>query len=249
MRTNTEDMEVHGGWEGGARRPAIEMAPGWPLAAKANWRLTSRRESLQSQRPPALRRAWAPMRSEEHLRGLEERPAQRLDAQFEAIQAARHPFEEAPLPDRGLLDASLSAQQRAVPAGERRGGSRGSRREGLVAPVAQHYPQVVSGIGEKPDRVYEDESRFRPHPWREHPQRVPRMGIAVDHDTALQVKRGRAPLGIPQGFAHDPLRTRMAQVLPYAADHTGELPGLLVVRRHHQTRRARRLPRLAQHLA
>ena len=41
----------------------------------------------------------------------------------------------------------------------------------------------------------------------------------------------------------------MAQVLPQAADHAGELPRLLVVRRHHQTSRARRLPRLAQHLA
>src|SRR5262245_24846614 len=52
------------------------------------------------------------LRSDEHLRGLEERPAQRLDPQFEAIQAAGHALQEAPLPDGGLLDAGLRAQQR-----------------------------------------------------------------------------------------------------------------------------------------
>jgi hypothetical protein len=78
------------------------------------------------------------LRSAEHLRRLQEWSAQLLEAQFKAIRAAGHPFEEAPVPDRGLLDAGLNAQQRAIAMGQRCGSCRISRLEELRTPVALH---------------------------------------------------------------------------------------------------------------
>lgn len=162
---------------------------------------------------------------DQSLGGVEVWLPQLVRAEGQRVKTRGYPLEEAPFPDRLLVDAAAIGQQAAVAAGE---GERISAGEQLRAPVAQGDAEVIRGVPDEPVWVDKGETRLGALPRPEHLESVRGCRIAVYDGAEVRVERGRPPSGEQQSPCQDALGAASPKVVPQLGDHLVERAGLVL---------------------